>query len=537
MEYNSQFSNKEKSILMHNIFSLKKTKENTVENISDYLSENFSKIDGFDYRWNSLISNNPLLFEDIDYFRTKQYINNIITDEEIAAYKRGELRELYATFENMIICNLQYYDRIMSFCTMIFLNYVRLSTEDITKENLENVPLYFDMTPTQIWCCALTNINSTEWELNYAWSVNNKQLKLFKNPDKSLLENNWQTLYKNPVFARFMEYNAFRCGTTGFRETIITDKTSNRKLSQVCAKFTRTSTAISQDQLNSIYEFIKEQELINQKLYVSLYNCMLKLFNGDDTQFAIYVYTKEFYIHSSKFSMKVNKNERGNISKDYLANSYECFAAEEYLFDSIKLQIEWAKYRLPIQYEYDKSILKSLLNQMLKENYKEIICVKRMNDFGILSKVKFSGIFDNVYINEEFMINNRTIRSTKICLSKIKAAEYLIERGYYLFGLETDVFKFLDINKQSIIDHYSKYCTPVLQHMSTIITLHNLSKNDIIDVVCNGILNPNKINNHNMKFANLKSDINPKKIMTSIMEKQKTKFIIDKKSYWKVVTE
>jgi hypothetical protein len=536
MEFNPQLTDKEKVLIMRNTFLQEKTKENTIDNVGDYLAENFDKIDGFDYRWNSLITSNPLLFEDVDYVRCKQYVSNQITPEEIEAYKNGDLREIYATFENMLVCNLQYYSRIMSFCTMAFLHYVRLNDEEITNQYLDNMPYIFDMTPTQIWCAALSNISSTEWELNYAWQLNNKKYNFIKS-DKSPIEDNWNLLYKNPLFARFIEYSALRCGTTGFRQTLYTDKTTNRKLSQVCSKFTRTSTAISQEQLISIYDYVRELESINNRLYAALYDCMMKMFNNDDSQFGIYIYTKEFYLHSSKFSMKVAKTETGKITKDYLANSYECFAAEEYLFQSIKVQIEWAKHRLPIQYDYDKMILKSLLQQMIKESYREIICIKRMNDYGIVSKIKFTGVFNNVFIHEELMFDNRCIRSSKICLSKQNAAQYVIDRGYYLFGLEKDIHLLTDVSKKSLIEHYTNYCVPVLQHMSHVILEHTLSKNDIIDVVCSGILNPNKLNNKNIKYTNIKSDINSRKIMNMMLEKQKHKFEFGKKSYWKVIAD
>ena len=537
----SNLDSKEKVMIIKDTFSYEQKKQ-YIENIGDYLSNNFAKLDGFDYRWNSLITSTPLLFEDIDYLRCRQYVNNSITEKEIQAYKSGQLRELYATFENMLVCNLQYYDRIISFCTMIFLHYIRLSDENLTSQNLEQIPYIFDMTPTQIWCCALSNINSTEWELNYAWQINNVDIK-FKyckneeNGDKSIFELNWKTLYNNIIFSTFLEYSALRCGTQGFRETIISDKTSNRKLSQVCSKFTRTSTAINSDQLSSLVDYINEQEYINQKLYNVLFDNLKRMFNNDETQFAVYIFNSEFYIHTSKFSMKVSRDTSGKITKDYLANSYECFAAEEHLFGSIKTQIEWSKYKLPPEFEYDKTILSTLLLQMLKENYKDIICIKRMNEYGVLSKISFSGVFNNVYINEELMFDNRCIKSSKICLSKENASKYIIDRGYYIVGTETDVFEMINITKLSLTNHYSNYCVPVLQHMSEIISLHNLSKNDIIDVVYKGILNPNKINNKNIKYTNMKSDINPKRIMQSMQDRQKNMLDKNKKGYWRAISE
>lgn len=514
------------------VLVLEKTSiKNIIPNVGDFLADNFKKLDGFDYRWSSLITSQPLLFEDVDYLRVKPYIDEKITQKEIDAYKSGELRELYNTFESMLVCNLVYYDRIISFCTIAFLHYARVSDSETSTEGLKDTPYFLSMTPTQIWCCALTNTSSTKFELEYAWNL---KLKIF-NGENSLLEQNWKQLYKNNLFARFTEYSAIRCNTNGFRETLISDKTSNRKLAQVCNKFTRTSTAISEDSLATIYNYVSELESVEKKLYIALFTSLMQIFN-DSTKFAIYVFTNEFYLYTAKFSMKVTKTIDGRIIKDYLGNTYECFAAEEYLATSIKYQIEWAKYRIPSTYDFDKQILKSLLYQMIKDsNYKNILAIKRMNEYGILSKITFSGVFNNLYIKEEFMFENRVIKTHQICLSKRNAANYVIDRGYFIFGIDTDVYNLaqsIQLNSDLISKHYTNYTIPVIKHMSEVIQLYVLTKNDIIDVVCNGILNPNKLNNQNIKFTNVKSDIiKSRNMLTNLLAKNTD----NKKSYWKII--
>lgn len=541
MKTEPNLSDNEKIGIMRSIFNSNVNDSKYVKNVGDYICNNFSKIDGFDWRWSSLISNKPLLFEDVDYLRVSDFIDNQVTENEIQAYKRGELRELYATFENMLICNLQYYDRIMSYCTMVFCHYVRVNDE-IIKYNLDKLIYEFSLTPTKIWCAAMSSVNSTEWELNYAWNISKKH-KITTLPiassDKSIIETSWTRLYRNPIFARFNEYNAIRCGTVGFRHTFISDKTSNRKLAQVCQKFTKTSVAISEQQLDSLFDYIKEIESSKTPLYTIIDNCLNVLFNGDSSQYCIYIFTNEFFIHTSKFSIRVSKSVTGVISKDYLANSYECFAAEEFLISSIKTQISWAKYKIPQQYDYDKNILKSLLFNMLSNNFREIICIKRMNDYGTISKITFKGVFANVNIIEEFMINNRTIKSTFKTLSKKNASNYIIDRGYYIFGTESDVLKLIDVEnltKQIINNHYNNYCIPVLSHMQDVITLHQLSKNDIIDVIVSDTLNPNKINNHNIKYTSV-SKIDSREILSKGLHNQNKNLITNKKSYWRAIDE
>lgn len=533
-------NDKEKIIAMRSIYFNEKARESAkseekqyVKNPANFLAAQFGRIEGFDARWSSLITNNPLLFEDMDYLRIKNYVDNQITQKEIEAYKSGQLREMYATFDNMLMCNLKYYDRIISFCTMVFMHYVKIDGDN-TSEHMKKMPYHLSMTPTQIWCAALSNISSTKWELEYAWSVRNLEEPI-KGSDKSPIEINWNRLYQNSSFSKFTEFSAARVGTQGFRNTLLNDITSNRRLSQVCSKFTRTTVALSEQQLDSIYDFIREEEDLKNKLFISLEKCMNVLFGSDSSQFSIYVYSNEFHIMTAKFSMKVSKNDNGSITKDYLANSYECFMAEEFLIPSIKTQIEWARYKSPGHFAYDKMILQSLLFNMLESNYRQTIGFKRMNDFGIVSKVTFSGIFNNVRIIEDFMLDGRTLKTVVKTLSKKNAAKFLVDKGYYLFGNEVDVSKLIEVTKPLIVNHYLNYCVPVLQHMNATIQQNVSIKNEIIDVILAGDIAPERLNNKNIKYTSL-MNINEKALMSVALQKQQKRANVAKRSYWQVVS-
>lgn len=517
----------EKKVLMEDLFPREKV---YVDNVGNYLSENFKRIDGFDYRWSSLITSKPLLFEDVDYVRVRDYVNNECTQKEIQAYKEGKLRQLYTTFETMLICNLKHYDRIMSFCTMIFLKYVRISELDISREFLNDIPYVFDMTPTQIWCCALTGIDSTEWELNYAWKTKKNVVKQYPTEDsnQSLLELNYKYVYGNKIFSKFVEYCSSRVGVSGFLDTYYNDKTSNKKLSQVCSKFTRTSTAIDDTQLQTISDYIYEDNRIVQKLFTSLNKSLFHTFL-DPTRYAVYIFSNEFYIHTQKFKMRVSKSDTGVITKDYLANSYECFVAEMHLQDTIREQLDWSKYQLPVDFEYDKNILTSILLTMINESYKNIKCIKRMSD-SIYTEITFSGTFMSVYIHEKFYFNKEVVHTTIKCFGKPNAAKYIINRGYYIFGTihDIDVMFARDFTKETLIKHYSNYCIPVEQHMSGVIMLHVTNNNDIIDVLTAGTINPQRINNKNAKYTMIKGNsLNQKDVMNTMKKLANT--IVDNK--------
>lgn len=548
---NQNLTDKEKVLLSQSIFKTNTSITTSVKNTGDYLIDTFQKIEGFDFRWTSLISNDPLLFEDLNYFRIKRFIENTITDEELKAFKTGKLSELYHTFDELLVCNLKYYDRIINYCTMVFMHYVDINDINHNK-GLDMVPMELSLTPTKIWCAVLSSENSTKWEIEYGWYIRNLEEPI-KGSERSIIGINYKRLYsENKTFAKFNEYNSVRLGVNGFRQAFMLENTPNRKLAQVCQKFTKTSVAISESQLDTVYKYSKELDNLNERLYSSLDECLAVMFRGDKSQYSIYILMNDFFIFTSKFSLKVSK-QNGKITKDYLANSYECFLAEEYLLGSIKVQIEWSQYKLNSGYEYDKNILKSLLTNLLMSNYKNIICVSKTffidddwkdtdkRDVKI-TRVKFSGIFSNLRITESFMINNRVIKTETKTLGKANAADYLINRGYYIFGFEEDVVKLLEqesLVKKDLVEHYSKYCIPVINFMNDIVTMYQMNRVDILDFYLNGNLNPEKINNQNIIYTSI---VNKEEfdVTNAFNTKQQLRKITDslethKKSYWKVI--
>ena len=80
----NSLTNKEKVLLSQAIF---KNTTNTgiakISNTGNFLIDTFQKLQGFDFRWTSLITNEPLLFEDLNYYHIKKFINNTITDNQL----------------------------------------------------------------------------------------------------------------------------------------------------------------------------------------------------------------------------------------------------------------------------------------------------------------------------------------------------------------------------------------------------------------------------------------------------------------------
>lgn len=510
-----------------------------IDNPTQYLLTNLDKISNFDRKWTTMITNNPLLFEDLEYAKILNFIDNHATDYEIEQCRLGNISNIYTNIETLIMCNLNRYDRIINLCTMLFLQYVTIDGVRVNKD-LNKFTGQLSITPTRLMCMVLSSVTSSKVELEYAWGLTLDDVPENSiDSDKSPIEYNWNKLYnRSDNFRLFMQYNALRCNTEGFRATWIADKTMNSKLSIVCAKFTNKTNAVDNSQLNDLYEYHKYVDDVNNKLLISLRKCMNIMFNNESQNFAIYSYNNEFYLHSIKFSMKISIHNN-RIVKEYLANSYECFVAEKYLTKSMNAQINWVKNELPERFQRQKTILKSLLLELLNNNYRNVVCIKNMYD-GVISKITFSGIFANVKITEDLIVDNRVIKTNTFCYSKRNASNYIIDRGYYIFGIDTDVDILLAkinnhelgmLTNQMLIDHYKNYCKPIINHMFDIIQMYNNMRNDIMDVLCYDKINPDKINNINIGETSLKTDVNP---LSNIKKNLKGKRA---KSYWRAIQD
>lgn len=445
----------------------------TYEEMKKILTKNLQKNKRFDFRWSSLLSNEPLLFEDMKYVRVRRFIKSKVTQQELEWFRNGELNHIFNSFEQLLLCNMKHYNRILNYALMVFEKYVMLEDDEDEYDDesvFDKVIQEIEMTPTQLYCAAMINPNNTTVrELTYGYSLPEGYLEEVTDEDReegitSVIQKNWDRLYKHPNFKIFNELNALRLNVNGFRTVWYSERTPNDKLGQICRKMTRLTMSVTKPQLQSVHRYIEEINDIQHKLYQSLYKCLMNVFDFDDDKFAIYVYTNEFYIFSERFNMKVSKTPEGRITKDYLSNSYECFMAEEYLVKSIREQINWAKYQQPLVYDYDKNILKGILLGLLEKEYRDTVLLKRPDKSsanGTVSKITFSGIFRMVKIKESFMFKGKEIYSHERTLSKFNAADYLINKGYYLFGLSDDIVEFVDLNQQQTVNHYMKYTIPV----------------------------------------------------------------------------
>ena len=509
--------------------------------IGTYIEKSLMKVKGYNYDWTSMISSTPILFEDTNYLRIMHYVNNQITQEEIDAYNRGDLRKLYPNLELMLMDNIDYYDRIMSFCTMTYLGYITVdgkpSNKDIPKALAK---VSFDITPTKIWCAAMCSTHSTLWELNYGWDI--KGVKL--NNSESPIRNNFHLLKKNKLFDLWISYRAFINNSKGFRETLMCDITPDPILHAVCKKFTQNSTVVGFDNLFEFDEYVNHQEENTAKLYNSLVRCMNVLYEQNNDVYAVYVFDDEFYLHTHNFAMRVYRKDN-NISKDYISNSYECFVAEPYLKPSIKRQIEWCKYTTPQKFIHVREVLINLLDRLLNQNFRDVICIKRMNDSTqTVSSITFSGVFENVYAKEVFMHKHQVVKEYSKCFNKANMARYIIEKGYYIFGFKEDIDKLQKeieekpYAKISLLKaHYNRYCINIREYLKDIITSYRVYNSNIINYIINGC--PQDRISTEIKVTNLKglASRDVQKVIRTININLKKNAKTETRSYYDIISE
>ncbi len=469
----------------------------STQDLSYVMKSRVGALRGFDTKWYTMLSCKPILFNDVDYYRTKSYINNTITEREMRLYREGKISKVYATFEHLLMDNIQSYDRIIGFCTLVFLRYMRTETGSLLTEKhikKRNLQYYFDMTPTQVYCAALTSNTSTKEELELGWDIDlDKYWKKYLNSSmsKTFLESVYPILYKNPLFSTFIEFRAFVRDTNGFRNTLFNDKTSDNRLHKYCSKFTHESTVLTESDLVDIQNYIMHIEQSSNNLYQEIFKSLSKIY-GDSKLFGIYTFYDEIFLQTAKFGMQISKSSDGKISKEYTANTYECFIAEQHLSDTVRQQIEWAKFKVDRKYEHIQQVLTNVLYKCLQEDFRNTMAVRKHGvDYSNRTEVTFSGVFANVYIIESYYHGNKCIKTTKRCMSKKRAAEYVVNRGYYIVGTADSVHKlrddFTDNNllhhtRNSMLEHYTQYMVPLENHLKDIKNAYIEDNNRIIEL-------------------------------------------------------
>jgi hypothetical protein len=459
------------------------------------IQERLSKLKNFDFRWLSLITSKPILFEDLDYLNIRSFITDTITNEEIAAYKRHELRAIYPSIDSLLLLNLKYYERIMSYCTLFIHGYVRIDG-DIEKFK---VPLNFDLTPTKIWCAIMTSPQSTPFEIEYAWKMplNNLSSQV-----------NYQKLMTNPSFKMYNQIRSFVNNYCGFSEQLIIDHTSNIKLTQVCSKFLKV-LGISIDN-TSFMDDILSIDSHQKKIYDKYYELLEEMFPS--TSFALFVFTNEIIIHTPKFGLKIINNN-GSIEKQYTSNSYECIVAEQELSKICNELIDWIRLK-----PKPSNSLISILTNLLNKEYRNVVCFHLHGNNKTI--IKFTGIFNNVYIIENLYVDNHLIMTNKRCLSKEKAAQYIVERGYYVFTTDNQYHPLQELEKL-----YLPHTVSVIETMTDIVAVCEINIMEVRDITLNGYVSSEKISN-DIVITNLK-DVPD---MTYLASKNTGK------GYWEVIS-
>ena len=155
----------------------------TYQEYKDSLIKRLEKNKLFDFRWSSLISSNPLLFEDNHYLRIKKLVrfNKEQYEKEQEMFRNGEINHIYNSLDQLLLCNLKYYDRIMNYILMVAEKYIMLPDDEdelSDEEMFKDVIQELEMTPTQLYCASMINPETTTIrELEYGFSLKKGSIK------------------------------------------------------------------------------------------------------------------------------------------------------------------------------------------------------------------------------------------------------------------------------------------------------------------------------------------------------------------------
>jgi hypothetical protein len=202
-----------------------------------------------------------------------------------------------------------------------------------------------------------------------------------------------------------------------------------------------------------------------------------------NTKFGLFVFTNQIHIQTPKFGLRIN-NKDGAIEKQYTSNSYECIIAEQELSKVCLELIDWTKNK-----PNTSTALVSILHNILLKDFKSVTCFKHHET--VKSVITFSGIFNNVYINETLFIDAQPLQYNRLCMSKEKAAQYIVERGYFIFSTDNkDISDIKDLEQL-----YLPHTLSIIDEMSPIINASKINTEEVKDVVLNQYVSSSKLNN------------------------------------------
>jgi hypothetical protein len=227
-------------------------------------------------------------------------------------------------------------------------------------------------------------------------------------------------------------------------------------------------------------ESIQNVDYHQDCLYTAYHSLLSDMF--PNMPFGLFVFSDTVIIHTPKFGLKISNNN-GAIEKQYTSNSYECIIAEQELSKVCMELIDWVRKK-----PASSPMLVNILFNLLSINYHPIVCFKKHGNH--LSTIHFTGIFNNVYCIENLMINGKTIQTSKRCLSKEKAAQYIVDRGYYVYVTD-------NVYPEKIEDLenvYTPHIVSAVDSMKPVTTLVQINMEEVKDIVLNRYISREKLN-------------------------------------------
>lgn len=442
---------------------------------------------------------------DSDFRKVVQFLDDGITSEEIELYKAGKIRKLWHNHKTMIAYNCDIYTRIMNLLTLAYHKYTRLPNGKTwyDVERYPDIPQMFNSyTPTRLYYAVNVSRQSTIYEIAYGWfkKISPELEEMNRQDPKEAVRHLIKELCRrDKLFDIFYRTRNAITGERDIDECLRKDKTDDIKIKNVLFCFHEDYKKENVD-TKDVVEYvtlIKDEE---HKLRTAINNAMADAGINKDT-FRVYVFNNEWSIMSNSFSITTKAipmhkpkkfeiynvtNEEYTLSKTYNADAKRCIRFEHFLSQTFGEQMNWLELQGKIKKIESRpdthpdgtanrarmAMKKYLLTYLKTKHFSEIFCYKR-HSAGAFTKISFKGVFKNVYVIEQFYyilndkINLNDTRQT--CMSIENAVDYILDRGYYVFGDEFTMGQWIHEPMETKLDvsnHWLSLCPTFDEYMA-----------------------------------------------------------------------
>lgn len=389
------------------------------------------------------------LFNDAWYKRASQYVENTILEEEHLLYRQGKIRDLYESFDHLLLDNLDYYNRILRTVMFMYENKIINNGELLESNTSRNKRWLIKLTPTKLYYLATVNKDSLHHEITLAFP---KVLETHKNIRTLTFAKVFDELQNYSVFKLNLSISTKYANTNSFQLAFENDITDSTYLSRVIANLTDDALCISSKDLNESLQVIPkilEHERVLLSNFGDLYADDIKadirnfgiLFSGQASQYQITYEPTEFMGNKSyRFCMLP-------------VGGPNWFNIHEKLLPKSRMIHEWSNKMYSTLNNNSFALLESIFSYVAQMSHRNFIAIRYNIDKSLRSIVYLKKKWSIYYLHEECYFRGERFMERTLAKGKLsKIAKALFDNDYFTFGKKDDI-EFLEFVSRNI-SHY-----------------------------------------------------------------------------------